>query len=46
MRIPADRRPFIPLFCDGAGIVWVPGYPVRDGCADGGNRVRLEVTYL
>ncbi len=44
-KIPAARRPFVPLFCDGAGIVWVPGCPVRDGCADGGNRIRLEVAY-
>lgn len=30
-RIPPHERPKIPIICDGDGILWVPGFPVRDG---------------
>ncbi len=30
-KIPARKRDRIPVVCDGEGIVWVPGFPVRDG---------------
>lgn len=29
--MPAEQRARIPFFCDEAGIVWIPGFPVRDG---------------
>ena len=35
-RVPREIRPCYPLFCDGAGILWIPGLAVRDGC-DGRN---------
>lgn len=28
--MPSDRRERIPVICDGDGILWVPGFPVRD----------------
>ena len=31
-RVPREIRPFYPLFCDEAGILWIPGLAVRDGC--------------
>ncbi len=29
--ISQDERSKIPIICDGGGILWVPGFPVRDG---------------
>lgn len=34
-KIPLSERENIPIFCDLSGIIWVPGFPVRDGLADG-----------
>lgn len=31
-RVPREIRPIYPLFCDDAGILWIPGCAVRDGC--------------
>ena len=31
-RVPREIRRDYPLFCDGAGVLWVPGCAVRDGC--------------
>lgn len=33
-KIPTDMRSRIPILCDESGVVWVPGFGVRD---DGGN---------
>ena len=30
LKIPKDKRRYIPLLCDDKGIVWVPGIGVRD----------------
>ena len=30
-KIPVRKRDLLPVVCDGEGIVWVPGFPVRDG---------------
>ena len=35
-RVPREIRRDYPLFCDGAGVLWIPGCAVRDGC-DGRN---------
>lgn len=32
-KIPLDERAVLPVFCDGGGIVWIPGLPMRDGAA-------------
>ena len=29
-KIPKSKRPYIPVLCDDKGIVWVPGFGVRD----------------
>ncbi len=29
-KIPKAERDFIPIICDGSGIVWIPGFGVRD----------------
>ena len=29
-KIPVSVRPFIPLLCDDKGVVWAPGFGVRD----------------
>jgi len=41
----AGRRPLVPLFCDEAGVVWVPGYPARDGARGAAPDVRLTVAF-
>ena len=38
-RLPASERAVRPIVCDGAGILWVPGFPVREGTAGGSVRV-------
>jgi len=35
-RVPREIRRDYPLFCDGAGVLWIPGFAVRDG-VDGRN---------
>ena len=30
-KIPPDKRSRLPIVCDGDGILWIPGLPVRDG---------------
>jgi tRNA(Ile)-lysidine synthase len=29
-KVPVSNRPLIPILCDDKGVVWVPGYGVRD----------------
>lgn len=29
-KVPREKRPYLPLFCDGEGIVWVPHCGIRD----------------
>ena len=40
--VSADRRHRLPLVCDEDGIVWIPGFPVRDG----GKGVPSDSLYL
>lgn len=30
--IPQKERDCIPLICDDVGVLWIPGFPPRDGC--------------
>lgn len=30
-KIPPEKRAVLPVFCDDAGIFWIPGFPARDG---------------
>ena len=34
-KIPLSKRSDIPIFCDKKGILWVPGFAVRDGASVG-----------
>lgn len=39
-KIPVSNRPLIPILCDDKGVVWVPGYGVRDdGSGNVGERL-------
>ncbi|MBQ7170929.1 MAG: tRNA lysidine(34) synthetase TilS [Clostridia bacterium] len=42
-KIPQSERALRPLVCDGDGILWVPGFPVREGsaAAPGSKTVRI-----
>ncbi len=33
-KIPGSERGRVPIICDSLGIIWVPGFSVRDGCND------------
>ncbi len=39
--IPPSRRKDVPVLCDGEGIVWIPGFDVRDG--SGGNKIYVAI---
>ena len=40
-KIPPEKRAVLPVFCDDAGIFWIPGFPVRDGGAAGEKQMTL-----
>ncbi len=42
-KIPASQRAYLPVVCDERGIVWIPGFGVRD---DGGGDTPLCIYYL
>ena len=33
LKLPASRISVLPILCDDDGILWIPGFPPRDGCA-------------
>lgn len=48
-KIPPQERGRLPVLCDEAGILWIPGFPVRDAdaaAADGGCDGYLSITYF
>ena len=30
-KIPLSRRDRLPVICDDSGIIWIPGFPAKDG---------------
>ncbi|MGM9652025.1 MAG: tRNA lysidine(34) synthetase TilS [Eubacteriales bacterium] len=40
-RLPPEKRAFLPVLCDSAGILWIPGVCARD-CAESGPRVHIS----
>ena len=30
-KVPLEERDMLPFICDGGGILWIPGFPIRDG---------------
>lgn len=44
--IPQRFRDKIPVVCDGEGVVWVPGFPARDGvAAKSGDKITVTIEY-
>jgi len=44
--ISPEKRPLIPVICDGEGILWVPGFSVRDGGKKNAeNKVYISIAY-
>ena len=43
-KIPAEIRSRIPVLCDESGVVWVPGFGVRDDGADTGLEMEISLT--
>lgn len=43
-KIPKSQRPYIPILCDNKGVVWVPGFGVRDDKSNCGSQNNLYVT--
>lgn len=44
-KVPAFERDKIPLVCDDEGILWIPGFPARDGTAFKGDGESLKIKY-
>ncbi|MCR4907107.1 MAG: tRNA lysidine(34) synthetase TilS [Clostridiales bacterium] len=44
-KIPADLRSLVPILSDGDGIVWIPGFPPRDGARWDGSGTPLTVLF-
>lgn len=44
-KMPADQRAELPMICDQRGIIWVPGFPARDGLSNDGGKT-LYIAYL
>ena len=46
-KIPKEERDCIPIICDGAGILWIPGFPPRDGVkAVPGDKNLINISYI
>ena len=44
--ISPQKRDRIPIICDSCGIVWVPGFKVRDGgCKKAEKRLYVAIAY-
>jgi tRNA(Ile)-lysidine synthase len=44
-KIPVDERDGLPFICDSGGIVWIPGFRVRDDVKPEENSVLLHVAF-
>lgn len=45
-KVPPRARDLLPVVCDGDGIVWVPGFPPRDGLsANDEQDIKTVITY-
>lgn len=44
-KLPLSERNCLPVVCDGDGIVWVPGFGVRDGCEQREGEGQLHIIY-
>ena len=46
LKLTADEKTCLPILCDESGIVWIPGFPLRDGMKYTGTGHPLTVTVL
>ena len=44
-KIPLSLRDRLPIFRDSRGIVWIPSVALRDGAADGDDRMTVTLFY-
>jgi len=44
-KIPREKRDALPIICDEEGILWIPGFPPRDGCVYKGEGKKLTICY-
>jgi hypothetical protein len=42
--VPVWERDALPFLCDDDGIIWIPGFPVRDGMSPAEGERTLEAT--
>ena len=45
-KLTAAEKACLPILCDDCGIVWIPGFPPRDGTQYSGTGTPLTVTVL
>jgi len=45
-KLTAEEKACLPILCDDCGIVWIPGFPPRDGMEYNGTGTPLTVTVL
>ena len=45
-RLSDDARRSVPIVCDGAGILWIPGFGVREGCEATADAEHLTLLYV
>ena len=43
-KVPLHARQRIPILCDSEGIIWVPGFSVRDGASGVSATNRMYIT--
>lgn len=44
-KVPQTARDRLPLVCDDEGILWIPGFPARDGTAYSGEGTEVSIYY-
>ena len=45
-KLTAEEKACLPILCDDCGIVWIPGFPPRDGMEYKGTGTPLTITVL
>ena len=45
-KLTAEEKACLPILCDDSGIVWIPGFPLRDGMEYTGEGTPLTVSVL
>ena len=45
-KIPLSQRDSLPFLCDNKGIIWIPGFPVRDDMIPSKEDDQLHIYYF